>query len=110
MTQQTSDLDTTISALQGGLTAVNPNTAVSVISNWQQQLTASGDSSLQSISDDLDELKTELTSGSLDGKAIGAILKRLGSKTTSAASSANGQVASKLETLGKLLSGAGNSL
>lgn len=110
MTQGTSDLDTTIGALQGGLTSVNPATAVSVISNWQQQLQGSSDSTLKSIAEDLGDLKDQLTSGNLDGKAIGAVLTRLGSKTATAAASADGQVASKLQTLGKLLSGAGSSL
>ncbi len=100
-------LDATISALQGGLTSIDSNTAVSVISNWSKTLSGAG---LTDISSDLDALKGELTSGSLSGARIGPILSRLGSKTTSAAASAPANYQSKLEKLGKVLSQAGGQL
>ena len=103
----TSELDQTISALQGGLTAVPPATAVSVIESFEQQVSSLGATQIASA---LSELKQLLTSGSATGPAIGKVLSQLGEQTTSAASSADATVSGKLKQLGQLLTEAGKSL
>lgn len=107
MTQGTSELDTTLNALQGGLTSISPSAAVSNIEGWHKTLSDAG---LTDIADDLAELKNLLTSGNLDGKAIGPVLSRLGSKTTDSASGAPEAAMGKLQKLGSTLSSAGKSL
>lgn len=102
MAAQNVDLDTTISALQQGLTSIPPEQAIAVIDSWQQQLQGND------IAEDLGELKTALTNG--DTTSIAKILSDLGEDTTQAASSASGDVATKVKQLGQLLSQAGNSL
>lgn len=106
---QAVDIDGTISALQGGLTSLSPSVAVSNIQGWEQQLQGSNDPATQQIAADLGELRQLLTSGSLDGKAIGQVLSRLGTGTTSVAAGAGG-AQSKLQQLGQLLSKAGETL
>ena len=103
----TTELDQTISALQGGLTSVPPATAVSVIDSFYQQAQDLGASEIAS---NLSSLKQLLTSGNATGPEIGQVLTQLGSQTTSAASSADGAVSGKLQQLGQLLSEAGKSL
>lgn len=101
-TTQSVDIDSTIAALQGGLTSVPPEAAVSVIESWQQQLQGT------EIAETLGQLKLALTSGG--GGNVASILADLGSQTTAAAGSANGEPASKLQKLGQLLSQAGDSI
>jgi hypothetical protein len=108
--QATQDIDATIGALQGGLTALAPAAAVSNIENWHSQLQGSEDAGLQKIAADLAELKGLLSSGNLNGKSIGTCLVSLGKGTTAAAAGASGDVSAKLMSLGNLLTGAGNSL
>ncbi len=103
----TSELDQTISALQGGLTSVPPATAVSVIDSFEKQVSSLG---ATQIATDLSQLKELLTSGSATGPAIGKVLSQLGEQTTSAASGADATVSSKLRQLGQLLADAGKSL
>ncbi|MBC8160032.1 MAG: hypothetical protein H7Z42_02345 [Roseiflexaceae bacterium] len=102
-----SDLDDTIGALQGGLTSISPTAAVSNIDGWQQKLSGLG---LTDVASDLGELKGLLTSGNLDGKKIGAVLTRLGEKTSASASQAPAADMPKLQQLGSMLSGAGKTL
>lgn len=106
----TSELDGTISALSGGLTSLSPTTAVSNIEGWESQLQSSGKPELTSIADDLAALRQELTSGKLDGSAIGQLLSKLGQQTTSVAGSAEAGSKEKLSTLGSLLTKAGSAL
>ena len=105
-----SELDGTISALSGGITALNPATAVSNIEGWQTQLQATGNAHLVGIAKDLGALRTLLTSGSLDGSAIGQVLHRLGQETTASATGAEAASKDKLTTLGGLLTKAAGAL
>ena len=100
---QTVDLDSTIAALQSGLTSVPPEAAVSVIESWQSQLEGT------EIAETLGELKTALSGGS-GSTSIGEILSDLGAQTAAAASTTSGEPMSKLQQLGQLLSQAGSSL
>ena len=105
-----SELDGTISALSGGITKLNPATAVSNIQGWESQLEAAGKPELTSIAKDLGALRKELTSGSLDGAAIGKLLTKLGQQTTASAAGAAAASKDKLTTLGGLLTKAGGTL
>jgi hypothetical protein len=59
---------------------------------------------------DLEELKRLLTSNSLDGRAIGQVLLRLGSQTSGVASEASVQDTARLQELAALLTKAGQAL
>jgi len=107
MAAQTGELDQLISALKGGLTSVPPATAVSIIDSFEKQASGAG---ATSIANNLTELKKLLTSGSGSGSEIGKVLASLGKETTGAASSADGELSSKLKELGQVLTQAGGSL
>jgi hypothetical protein len=97
------DLNSTIAALQGGLTALPPEAAVDNIESWQKQLQGTEAATL------LGELKAALT-GKGSGKSVGTLLNELGAQATSAAGSVSGDAAKKLEELGQMLVQAGSSL
>ncbi len=105
-----SELDSTISALNGGITTLSPSVAVSNIEGWESQLHSSGKPELTSIATDLGALRQQLTSGKLDGSAIGQLLSKLGKETTSVAGGAEAASKDKLTTLGSLLTKAGSAL
>ncbi|MER3434452.1 MAG: hypothetical protein C4288_13755 [Leptolyngbya sp. ERB_1_1] len=96
------DVDTTIAALQQGLTSIPVEQAIAVIESWQQQLQGTD------LAEDLGDLKAALSEG--DVSAISEILTDLGEDTSEAAAEATGDVAVKVEQLGELLSQAGQSL
>ncbi|MDZ4769088.1 MAG: hypothetical protein SGJ24_08175 [Chloroflexota bacterium] len=104
------DIDATIDALNGGLTALAPAAAVKNIESWHAQLEGSDDAGLKQVAADLAELKTLLTSSPLNGKSIGTCLTSLGKGTTSAGEGASGDVSTRLKALGALLTKAGGTL
>ena len=108
--KQQENLDETIQALNTDLTSIKPEAATEVISTWRRTLSHSSNADLKQISDELGELKDALTAKSLDGKAIGKLLKSLGKNTTAAAKDADEDVSSKLKQLGQLLTKAGGVL
>lgn len=112
MTQQTynTQLNSTIDALQGDVTTLNPTTAVSSIDNWRGVLQNAGDPSLTQIADDLGDLRDLLTSDNPSASAIADSLSRLGDRTTSAASSAPSEYQQQLQQLGSLLTQASTLL
>ena len=99
---QNVDIDSTISALQRDLTSIPTDQAVAIINNWQQELSGTD------LAEDFGELKEALLSG--DTSSIAEILVYLGEDTQNAAANATGDVATKVQRLGELLSQAGNSL
>ena len=103
---QTADLDSTISALKGGLTSLPAEAAVANIESWQQQLKDAA----PEVASALGELKTALSSGNASGSSIGAILTKLGTQTSGAGTSAGGAAGKQLQDLGQMLSQAGSSL
>lgn len=100
----TADLDATISALQSGLTSLPAEAAVTNIESWQQQLQGAA----PEIASTLGELKSALTSG--NAQSIAQTLKKLGSQTSDAGTSAGGNAGSKVQQLGQLLTQAASSL
>ncbi len=101
---QTVDLDSTIAALQSGITSLPPEAAISAIESWQSQLQGT------EIAETLGELKMALDGSSTSNSSISEILSDLGTQTASAGGTASGDAASKLQQLGQLLSQAGSSL
>lgn len=101
---QTADLDSTISALQSGLTSLPAEAAVANIESWQQQLQGAA----PEIASTLGELKSALTSG--DAQSIAQTLKKLGTQTSGAGTNAGGAAGSQVQQLGQILSQAANSL
>ncbi|MBW4441604.1 MAG: hypothetical protein KME10_10295 [Plectolyngbya sp. WJT66-NPBG17] len=99
---RTIDVDTTIAALQQGLTSIPVEQAIAVIESWQQQLQGTD------LAEDLGDLKAALSQG--DVSSISQILTDLGEDTSEAAADATGDTAVKVEQLGDLLSQAGQSL
>ncbi|MBW4662963.1 MAG: hypothetical protein KME01_01975 [Chroococcus sp. CMT-3BRIN-NPC107] len=102
----TADLNSTISALKGGLTSLPAEAAVANIESWHSQLKDAA----PEVASTLAELKTALTSGSASGSSIGALLKKLGEQASGAGASAGGDAGSQLQELGKMLTSAGGSL
>jgi hypothetical protein len=109
-TAKETNLDSTIDALSGNLTAIKPEAASDVITTWRRSLSQSSKPELKKISEDLGELKDALSKSKLDGKEIGGILSRLGTQTSACADGADADLSGKLSKLGSLLSKAGKSL
>jgi hypothetical protein len=99
---RTIDIDTTIAALQQGLTVIPVNEAIAVIESWRQQLQGTD------LAEDLGELKQALEEGDTD--LLSQLLVDIGEDTSESAASATGDTALKVEQLGELLSQAGQSL
>ncbi|UYZ57613.1 hypothetical protein [Hymenobacter latericus] len=72
----------TIHALQSGLTAVPLSEAMTNTEAWQQQFLQSGQPELQNIAREIGNLQSILSSGQLDGPAIGRSLGMLGAQVT----------------------------
>ncbi len=101
---QSVDLDSTIAALQSGITSLPPEVAVSAIESWQSQLQGT------EIAETLGQLKMALDGSGTGSSSLGQILSDLGSQTATAAGTTSGDAMSKLQQLGQLLSQAGSSL
>lgn len=102
-------LDATIGALEGGVTALSPTAARATIERWIDTL--ADHDGLNDIATALGELRAELAATPIDGDRIGRILGRLGTRTTAAAAEAEGDAtATKLQRLGGLLTRAGGVL
>jgi hypothetical protein len=100
-------LDATLQALGGGLTAAAP-AAAGNIDSWISTLNGAGSPALTAISSELENLKSAISSG--DGSQIGRSLQTLGEHTTKAAASATPDAQAKLQQLGQTLSSAATSL
>ncbi len=101
------DLDATLDALKNGVTSLSPPAALRSIDSWKAALSETGKPELTAIADGLAKLKAELTSGRLNGAAIGHLLVQLGAQTSAAGQAANHE---KVTRLGGLLGRAGQSL
>lgn len=101
---QPADIDTTIAALQQGITATPVEQAIAILESWQQQLQGLG------IADDLGELKQALQKQK-SADAIGNLLLDLGEDTAEElAIETSEDVAAKVRQLASLLTQAGNAL
>lgn len=103
-------LESTLNSLQGGITNIAPDAAVSNIDGWISRLEQVGGESTAPIVQGLQSLRGELTASSIDGQAVGGILSQLGQQTSQLAGTVQGATAQQLEQLGSLLSQAGQQL
>lgn len=102
-------LDTTVSALQGGVTSLSPEAGVGVIDQWRERLSHETDPHLREIAGDLDTLKEALGAQQPDQVTVGEILQGLGEKTKRAAAGA-GEQADALMALGDALEDQGRAV
>jgi hypothetical protein len=107
---QSVDFNSTLAALNTDVSSLNPSTAVAAIDGWQRRLEQSGEAEVLPIANDLGELKRLLTTDPLNGKAIGAVLQRLGAQTIAANESGKHGVASVVHQLGLRLTQIGDML
>ncbi len=110
MTDESPTVSGTIEALEGGLTNLPAEQAISNIEGWQMRLESTGDPALLAIAEQLAELKATLQTESIDQTSVGLLLTELGGRTSAAAEGAQGDEAAQLASLGTLLSDAGTSL
>lgn len=103
-----SPLDSTVAALESGLTGMTPGAATDTIDQWIETL--GGHETLAGIREGLVDLKAALTTSPLDGKAIGALLIGLGARTSAAASVGDPATSAAVARLGGLLESAGHVL
>lgn len=103
-------LDTTIKALQGGLTDLAAGKGVKNIEGWIETLEKADFRGAKVIHENLGKLKTHLEADTLDGPAIGALLHTLGEETKRSASHASGAQSEKITLLGELLGKSGSDL
>ncbi|MER3432645.1 MAG: hypothetical protein C4288_04250 [Leptolyngbya sp. ERB_1_1] len=98
------NIDTTIAALEQGITAIPIEQAMTVLEAWQQQLQG------LAIADDLGELKDALRKGK-SADAIANLLTSLGGDTSSELTiDTSGETAAKIRQLSSLLTQAGAEL
>lgn len=111
--QDAQQLDTTVSALKGGVTALSPEAGMGVIDQWRERLSHETDPFLREIADDLDTLKQQLNAQQPDQVTVGETLQGLGEKTKRAAAGAGDQadallaLGDALEDQGRAVSGHG---
>lgn len=104
MASTQADIDSTIAALESGITTIPVEQATSVLESWQQQLQG------LAIADDLGELKDALRKGK-SAEAIANLLTSLGEDTLGELSiETSSEVAAKIRQLADLLSQAGTAL
>ncbi len=105
------DFDSTISALESGVTRLAIGRALAEIETWERKLEATGDPELESIAGNLGALRALLSADDIDVAAAGPLLMTLGEQVQGVASGGVGaQVAGKLQRLSELLMGEGRSL
>ena len=104
-------VDAIISAASGGLTSLSGSAAIAAIDPVREKLHNSGKPALESIADDLDDLKDKLDDNPINGREVGTILSRVGPKVTKASTEPEAGAASqRLSRLGTLLTQAGTKL
>ncbi len=108
--EDTQQLESLLSDLEGDLTDVEPDIAIDLIDHWHSTLHKAKEPDLKELSNGLKELKQALKGGKATGHEIGEILCTLGDQTSDIASDTNKVLKTPLQKLGKLLSKAGNAL
>ncbi|KJH71491.1 hypothetical protein [Aliterella atlantica] len=104
MASTQADIDSTIAALESGITAIPVEQAIAVLESWQHQLQG------LDIANDLGELKDALRKGK-SAEAIANLLTSVGEDTLGELSiETSNEVAAKIRQLADLLSQAGRTL
>lgn len=107
--QHVSHLNSTIESLSNGLMEAKPG-ATRSINSWIDALSGAGDAKLSGIADELETLKTVLSSDDTDTARLQKTLQSLGQHTTKAAAAADGATADKIRQIGELLTQAAGQL
>ena len=97
-------VEITAKAFNGNVTSISPTDGISLIDSWIDFL-KSDDQSGNSIANSLNELKTELQSGSPDGAHVQQLLNDLTEQTKQLATSADSDSKPGLNTLTEALEG-----
>ena len=96
------DVRATIETLQMGLTNIPADAAVENIEGWRDALAGNSNPYARAVHRDLGMLRSELTSGDIDGEMVGLYLVRMGTYTK-----VLGEGNADLTQLGDILVGAG---
>lgn len=103
-------LEATVTYLEGLPTGTSTDSAIANVDAWEQKLRAEGKAEWNAIADELSRLKSQLSSGNLNGKTISQSLLRLGDLTTQSAAMADHSITDDLKKLGGWLTKLGNML
>ncbi len=104
------ELDSLFSALEGDLTALDNEAAISLIDEWYASVNKAKEPEIKEIAKSLKELKQLLKSGKATGHEIGEVLSEIGEQTGNVASDTDNDLKTPLQKLGKQLSKIGASL
>lgn len=97
-------VDTTVNTFNGGAVSVSPIDGISLIDSWISVLPMN-EQATDSIATKLNDLRTELRSGSPDGSHIQQLIKDLAHQAKQAADTADSAVQTKLKPLVDSLEG-----
>ncbi len=104
------ELDSLISTLEGDLSALDNDAALSLLDQWYDALHKASESEIKEIATNLKELKKLLKGGKATGHEIGEILSEIGEQTVDVADDASKGLKTPIKKLGKQLKKIGNSL
>jgi uncharacterized protein YukE len=108
--EQIEQIDSLVETLEGDLTSIDSDKAVSAIDHWYTILHKLENENFKEIANELKHLKQTLKSSKAQGADIGEILVKLGEQTQEAAKEAARGIKGPVQRLGKLLSKTGKSL
>ncbi|MDF5713605.1 MAG: hypothetical protein PUP93_06870 [Rhizonema sp. NSF051] len=108
--EQIEDIDSLVETLEGDLTSIDTDKAVSAIDHWYTLLHKSENENYKEIANELKQLKQSVKSSKAKGADIGEILVKLGEQTQEAAKEAPRGIKGPVQRLGKLLCKTGKSL
>ena len=103
-------LDSLLSALEGDLTTVDSEAALSLLDEWYGPLHKAKEPEIKEIATGLKELKQLLKGSKATGHEIGEVLIEIGEQTISVASDTDKELKTPLHKLGKQLTKAGSAL
>ncbi len=106
----TPDLDSLLKALDGDLTAIDSDAAMGLIDQWYDSLHSAKGPDTKALATSLKHLKQLLKGGKATGHEIGEALGDIGEHTTQMVDSADTDLKTPLQKLGKQLSKIGLSL
>ena len=106
----TAHLDATIKAVQSGLTTLAAAQGAKNVTGWMTALEHADFRGAKVIHENVGKLKRHLEAETLDGPAIGELLRTLGAETARTASHAEGAPGEKIKHLGELLGKAAGDL
>lgn len=104
------ELDSLISTLEGDLSALDNDAALSLLDQWYDALHKASEPGIKEIATNLKELKKLLKGGKATGHEIGEILSEIGEQTVDVAGDASKGLKTPIKKLGTQLKKIGNSL